>query len=287
LIGVKVRLVSDGVIDINDMPPGSTAIVCDDDGRFGEDQITELEREIERAGSTAAMLAAEAWKISSWRFKEALVSALGKEDKAIVNLLDDIVKAWGEGAGASYRSNCDVKNEGFDFTVAAFLSFASEPGRFGWERAPTEHKTAVERLRRPIRSALESETPGVWAREQPDVGEGEGFAMEDAGEEPGNKTDMKTRMFNILTKECVAALKVRQARNHGAGHPLSSSDADTRACMHALYRRAVAAKLPILEDFLHLAKVSLKHVEHELDEQARKEAARDTRKSSKIKVVQL
>jgi hypothetical protein len=133
-------------------------------------------------------------------------------------------------------------------------------------------------MRRPLQKAFETETPGAWA-DPNDEGE---FVLEDEAESSSN--NMSTRRFNILLRECSAALKARQQRNQSAAHPLHNSDQETRNKMLDLYRKAVAARLPIIDGFINLAKASVPHVEEEL---ANKVARDATNVASVLEIVQL
>lgn len=109
------------------------------------------------------------------------------------------------------------------------------------------------------------------------------FVLEDSD---SNGSMMSTRRFNIMLRECAAALRVRQHRNRSAAHPLhSSSVADCKA-MRDLYKKAVAARLPILAGFVNLAKASVSHVDEELSSRASKEMEKP-RTAPPLDVVQL
>ena len=285
LIGVNVRVVSEKVMRISEVPPGSTALVCDSDGDLEEQPLDQIAIDIERAGSTVALLVADAWKISSLRFKAALLRALRGEPAEVSDLMDRLVKCWGAGQGRSYRDSDKedgdvgaIAREAFDFTATAYLTFVKEPQQFGWKMGSSPHTAAVAAMRRPLQKAFETETPGAWA-DPNDEGE---FVLEDEAESSSNI--MPTRRFNILLRECSAALKARQQRNQSAAHPLHNSDQETRNKMLDLYRKAVAARLPIIDGFINLAKASVLHVEEEL---ANKVARDATNVASVLEIVQL
>eukprot|EP00955_Chlamydomonas_euryale_P034245 349731-Chlamydomonas_euryale.AAC.3 len=273
LVGLNVRLVSDTIIPISEMPPGSTALVCDANGDLelqpSSFELAQITIDIERAGSTVALLAADARKISSMRYKSALLQALRTEGVEVVELMERMVECWGKGQGRSYTDRDEDENghtgtiarTTFDFTASAYYAFMKDPQQFGWNASSNVHAAAVKAMRKPLKKAFETEMPGPWAEPS---GE-EGFVVD--GDDDGGK-GMSTKLFNILIKECSAALKIRQQRNQYAAHPLDSSDPEARAQMLNLYRKAVAAPMPIVDSFMHLAKTAIRHVEEKFTQNA-------------------
>jgi hypothetical protein len=285
LSSVYVRVVSDKVMRLSELPPGSAALICNSDGVIEEQHVRQIAIDIERAGSTATLLVADAWTISSLRYKAALLSALRAEPSKVADLMDRVVKCWGEGQGRSYKDGGGsddnhvgaTAREAFDFTATAYLTFVKEPSHFGWSPGTPQHTAAVAAMRRPLQKAFEAETSGQWA-EATD----KGFVLEEDGTESNN---MPTRRFNVLLRECSAALKVRQQRNRSGAHPLHISDSDARKKLFDLYREAVAASLPIIGGFINLAKASIPHVEEAIANVVERDATGNV--ASKFEVVQL
>jgi hypothetical protein len=210
---------------------------------------THVSNDIERAGSTVALLVADAWHISSMRYKSTLLESLRVESAGVSDLMNGIVKCWGAGQGRSYRSYQDdestIAREVFDFAATAYLAFVNDPEQFGWKKGSAEHAAAVKALRRPLQKAFEAE----------------------ADQTLGGVLEHESRI-DILLHECSAALKVRQHRNrheaHGHTLPLHYSDPKYRRLMRDLYERAVDARLPIMGGFVSLARASVSHVDDEL-----------------------
>ena len=265
LANKKVFVLPDQPIPVTDMQVDKIAVVASDDGTLWHDPVDKLLRDIKSSGTTPLLLASDAWKISSLRFKETLISKLGAVPEESAVLLDNIVRHWGVSQGRTYRDGdvvastnelANIKRESFDFTVSAYRSFVKAPEDFNWKGGAV-HDAAIRHLRNVIRGAFETEMSGPWAD----------AASEDDGNllDPASPKTMSTRMFNILVDECYAALKVRQARNENGAHPLQGSDKEARDHMLKLYERAVRQKLYVLDDFHNLAKAAVPHVRERLE----------------------
>jgi hypothetical protein len=240
-----------------------------------ESDSDRIAADVQRAGgSSVAQLVAEAWDVSSLRFRAALLRAMRDERAEACDLMDRMVECWGEGQGRSYRhedTGGGVAREAFDFTATAYLAFVEEPRQFGWEAGSSPHAAAVAAMRRPLQKAFASAI-----RVDPDPGSGSGSSggSSSSGSSSSSSGSAADGVpFGTLLRECSAALKVRR---HRAGrHPLRSSDPAARAEMLDLYRQAVAARLPIIDGFVHLARASVPHVEEELANQAATDARND------------
>lgn len=268
---MKVRVITQAVVNASDMKSGEMGIECSDDGSINEQVLTQIALDVEECGSTVPLLVADAWKISSLYFKSALLRALQRGPSEVSNLMDRLVKCWGSGQGQTYRNSQAedsamgaVAREPFDFTATSYLTFVNEPEQFGWAKGSRQHKAAVLAMRCPLQEAFESETSGAWSEAS------DGFVLEDEADDGGG-TSMSTRRFNTMLRECAAVLKVRQHRNQTAAHPLFTSVPNSRMEMFAMYRKVVAGRTSITRGFINLAKASIAHVEKELA----KRAARD------------
>ncbi len=172
--GSKVGVIATAVIDTADKRPGNTeclydgsiatAVIDTADKRPGNTEclydgsiVTQISIDVERAGSTVALLVADAWKILCTRYKAALLRELGKKGSEEANdLINMVVKDWAQGYGRSYKD--DENNvEAFDFTAAACISFIEAPETFGHTAGSTRHKAAIKMLEKPLRAAFESE----------------------------------------------------------------------------------------------------------------------------------
>jgi hypothetical protein len=282
-----VRVISDQVIDITRMRPGQIAVVCGDDGLIDETRVTELEDDAQRAGTTMALLVADAWKISSEKYKDALTSALGERqaiEAGARDLINKIVRSWAQGMGRSYAGGeagvgggrrgtagqQPVDSESFDFVASACLRFIRDPDAFGHTKGSAKHAEAVKVIRPPLQAALECEVGGPWSMAATTAGDSD--EEEDPERAAAAAGDMTTRKVYALLKECHAALMIRQLRNQSAAHPLRSSDPETRERMLQLFRRAVAERAPLLSGFKTLAKAAVGHVELSHAALARREA---------------
>ena len=267
--GALVRRLESKPCLASELHSSSEAILLNSCGSIVEPDL--LLYEFEQRGTTAVMVVAEAWKLSSKAYKETLLQKL--LDSKEGELLDMLVLLWNkrksrrsptgevksDSVGATSSRNFPyLRKEAFDVCAAAFLTFADDPKLFRMSQGG-RHEELVNSLIDAFRSAFESEIQGPWS-----ASAGASWIL-------SAEVTMPSETVMKLLRECCAALVVRDARNSNVGHPFRGPNAVMRESIFRLYETAVSIDLPLLRGFPTLAKAAITHVRRDLEETIAKE----------------